>query len=39
MLVDTSQPTQTLIEDCTVCCQPIELTIRCPPGEILDVGN
>jgi transcription elongation factor Elf1 len=39
LLVDTSQPSQTLIEDCTVCCQPIELTIRCRPGEILDVSS
>jgi hypothetical protein len=35
--VDTSQAAQSLIEDCTVCCRPIELTIRCRPGVIVDV--
>ncbi|MFZ3377197.1 MAG: CPXCG motif-containing cysteine-rich protein [Chthoniobacterales bacterium] len=34
---DTSQPEQSLIEDCTVCCRPIALTIRCQPGVIVDV--
>ena len=36
--VDTSQATQSLIEDCTVCCRPITLTIRCRPGVIVDLG-
>jgi hypothetical protein len=36
MQIDTSQPEQTLIEDCAVCCRPITLTIRCRPGEIVD---
>jgi phage terminase large subunit GpA-like protein len=35
--IDTSQPEQTLIEDCTVCCRPINLTVRCQPGVILDI--
>jgi cysteine-rich CPXCG protein len=35
--IDTSQREQSLIEDCTVCCQPIHLTIRCEPGHILDL--
>ncbi|PYL23856.1 MAG: CPXCG motif-containing cysteine-rich protein [Verrucomicrobia bacterium] len=35
--VDTSQPEQTLIEDCTICCRPITLTIRCQPGEVIDL--
>jgi hypothetical protein len=35
--VDTSQSEQSLIEDCTVCCRPIALTIRCRPGEIESV--
>ena len=35
--VDTSQSEQALIEDCTVCCRPISLTIRCRPGEIESV--
>jgi hypothetical protein len=32
--VDTSQSDQSIIEDCTVCCRPINLTIRCRPGVI-----
>ena len=30
--VDTSQGDYTTIEDCAVCCQPIELVIACSPG-------
>jgi hypothetical protein len=37
--VDTSQAEQSLIEDCTVCCRPIALTIRCQPGVIVDVAT
>lgn len=37
LTVDTSQGEQFLVEDCSVCCRPIELTIACQPGEILDV--
>jgi phage terminase large subunit GpA-like protein len=32
--VDTSERTQSLIEDCSVCCRPIALTIQCQPGSI-----
>jgi phage terminase large subunit GpA-like protein len=35
--IDTSEPQQTLIEDCTVCCRPMTLTIRCEPGEVLSI--
>jgi hypothetical protein len=35
--IDTSQPVQSLIEDCTVCCRPINLTFRCEPGEVIDL--
>jgi hypothetical protein len=37
--VDTSQPKQTLIEDCSVCCRPITLRIRCQPGEVLEISS
>jgi hypothetical protein len=37
LAVDTSQSEQSLVEDCTVCCRPIQLTIACRPGEVLDV--
>jgi len=35
--IDTSQGDQSLIEDCTVCCRPINLIIRSQPGEILEL--
>jgi hypothetical protein len=35
--IDTSQSEQTLVEDCTVCCRPMTLTLHCQPGEVLDV--
>ena len=35
--VDTSQGDQTMIEDCSVCCRPITLELKCRPGEVLSV--
>jgi len=35
--IDTSQSEQSLIEDCTVCCRPMNLTIRSEPGTIVDL--
>ena len=35
--IDTSQAEQSLIEDCTVCCQPISLTISCEPGAVVEL--
>jgi hypothetical protein len=37
--IDTSQPEQTVIEDCTVCCRQITLSIRCRPGVVLDLNS
>ncbi|PYM01554.1 MAG: CPXCG motif-containing cysteine-rich protein [Verrucomicrobia bacterium] len=37
--VDTSQSEQDLIEDCSICCRPIALTIRCRPGEIVEISS
>jgi phage terminase large subunit GpA-like protein len=37
LVVDTSQREQSLVEDCAVCCRPIQLTIRSEPGEIIEV--
>jgi Cysteine-rich CPXCG len=36
-LIDTSQGGHSTIEDCPVCCRPIELTVNCEPGEVLQV--
>jgi hypothetical protein len=35
--VDTSQAEQSFVEDCTVCCRPIALTIRCRPGVVVNL--
>ncbi len=37
ILIDTSQGGHQMIEDCSVCCRPIQLQVRCEPGEIVDV--
>ncbi len=36
-LIDTSQGDYSTIEDCAVCCRPMQLEIRCKPGEVIDV--
>ncbi|MEP6937414.1 MAG: CPXCG motif-containing cysteine-rich protein [Chthoniobacterales bacterium] len=36
--IDTSEEEQSLIEDCSVCCRPISLIIRCEPGQIIEVS-
>ncbi|HEY4282406.1 MAG TPA: CPXCG motif-containing cysteine-rich protein [Chthoniobacterales bacterium] len=35
--IDTSQSEQTLVEDCTVCCRPMTLSVQCRPGEVVDL--
>jgi hypothetical protein len=35
LTVDTSQGDYSTIEDCTVCCRPIQFEIRCEPGEVV----
>ncbi len=37
LAIDTSQGEQTLVEDCSICCQPMTLTISSAPGEILQL--
>jgi hypothetical protein len=37
--IDTSQLEQSIIEDCTVCCRPINLTIHCRPGAVVDLSE
>jgi phage terminase large subunit GpA-like protein len=36
--IDTSQHEQDLIEDCSICCRPIALMVRCRPGEIVEIS-
>lgn len=35
--VDTCQGDHSTIEDCSVCCRPIEFDVRCCAGEVIDV--
>ena len=35
MLIDTSQTHQKYIEDCEICCNPIELTVSAENHEII----
>jgi len=35
LAIDTSIREQSFIEDCTVCCRPIQLLVRSRPGEIV----
>jgi hypothetical protein len=37
LAVDTTQPTQQLVIDCEICCRPIEVSLRCEGGEVLDL--
>ncbi|WP_127139549.1 CPXCG motif-containing cysteine-rich protein [Flagellimonas marinaquae] len=34
-LLDTSIPEQTYVEDCEVCCNPIEATAQCSQQELV----
>ncbi len=36
-MIDSSQGDHTTIEDCPVCCRPIQLTVHCEPGEVFAV--
>jgi transcription elongation factor Elf1 len=36
MVLDTSVPRQTYVEDCEVCCQPIEVSYTVEGGEIVE---
>jgi len=37
--IDTSQEQQDLIEDCSICCRPTALSIRCRPGEVVEISS
>ncbi|HEY2395205.1 MAG TPA: CPXCG motif-containing cysteine-rich protein [Rudaea sp.] len=39
-VVDLSAGSQRYVEDCTVCCRPIEVTLQVgDDGELIDVGT
>ncbi len=37
IVIDASEATQSYIEDCSVCCRPISITVSADGGEVLDV--
>jgi hypothetical protein len=37
-LIDTSESEQSYIEDCFVCCRPIQFDIRCEDGAVISVN-
>ncbi|MFZ9002699.1 MAG: CPXCG motif-containing cysteine-rich protein [Robiginitalea sp.] len=38
ILLDTSVPVQTYVEDCEVCCNPMEFSVRCDQGDLQEFG-
>ena len=34
----TAGPDQSYVEDCPVCCRPMEVFVRCKPGEVLSIS-
>jgi hypothetical protein len=37
LTVDTSVSEQSYVEDCPVCCRPMEVRVRARPGRVLSV--
>ncbi len=38
VFVDCSEDNQTYIDDCTVCCRPIEITTHCEEGTLISLN-
>jgi hypothetical protein len=38
-LIDCSSDQQSYVEDCYVCCRPINFNVVCEEGELLSVGT
>jgi len=36
--IDSSQRSHSTIEDCPVCCRPMQLDVACEPGEIISIA-
>jgi hypothetical protein len=36
--IDTSEREHSFIEDCSVCCRPINLAVCCQPGIVVDLA-
>lgn len=39
LVIDTSQGDYDAVDDCSVCCRPMTLTVRCAPGVIHEVST
>lgn len=37
LAIDTTQPEQRFTTDCEICCRPMQVTVACAGGEILDL--
>ncbi len=37
ILIDLSEPEQSYIEDCSICCRPISIRVSAADGEILEL--
>ncbi|MGH8311630.1 MAG: CPXCG motif-containing cysteine-rich protein [Steroidobacteraceae bacterium] len=37
ILIDLSEPEQSYIEDCSICCRPISIRVSAAHGEILEL--
>ena len=37
IVVDTSIDEQEYVEDCSVCCRPIEFSVKCEDGEVTEI--
>jgi hypothetical protein len=37
LFVDLSVSEQTYVEDCSVCCRPMTVAVRCDGGELTDI--
>jgi cysteine-rich CPXCG protein len=38
LAIDTSVEEQSYFEDCPTCCRPMEVYVRCKPGEIVGIS-
>lgn len=39
IFVDATIEDQNYTEDCSVCCRPIEFTLRCEDGEVVEIES
>ncbi len=37
--IDCTLPSQQFVTDCEVCCRPMEVSVHCDRGEVVDVST